>query len=474
MANYDVTQLTEDYYCCDLSFPLNIRPSISADGQRVVYAAKLEPGRPGYVIWLYQNGEPPRQLRVNTRGEEKVLFHLSLRPQISADGRFIVFRAPAYYTEEDETGIYLYDIERESIRLLIKDQIPRYPNGARRNGEPGMRKYETSKPSLSADGRWLSYIWTDFEFRGSTRDHWGVVRQRLMLADVGGDRIRGGAVVEILSENAFGHGFQSQRISADGSTVAFYAGGVVDGVPISNLDMPEFEMNRRDEYSGYTCDVYCYVVTMLGVGDYRMQVVPRVEDASRPLVVAHPDTASVQSFRSGSVLDNPPSLSANGQRIALNGEFVMRSRDTGIYVFERSGETHSIIRFGAVPGADPEEPMLTTGAVPSLSPDGRWLAYYAREVSFRLGYGDPEEYEEGETYCPSVQSDDVVVCRLPSGERSRLLGAGAEMIQPAYTPAMGVALSDEAAHVAFISRSDRTHGNPDFSHEVFYASLLPE
>ncbi len=474
MADYEVTQLTNDYSRCDIRFPLNIRPSISDDGQRVVFAAKVEPGRPGYAIWLSERGETPRQLTVNVRGEDHILFELALRPQISADGRYVVFRAPYYYTEENESGIYVYDIDSGDVRLIIKDAIPRHSNGVRRRGEPGLRKYETSKPSISADGRSLSYVWTDYEFNGSTRDRWITTRQRLMLAEISETGVRGDDLVEIHSENAFGHGFQSQRISADGRTIAFYAGGEVRGLEASNLEMPEFEMDRHSEYSGYTCDVYCYVIHIESGHSYNMQVVPTPESSSAPLIIAHPQSHNVQSFRSGSILDNPPSLSHNGARIALHAGFIMRAQNTGVYVFEFSGETHEIISFGATPGASPEEPVLTTGAVPALSADGRWLAYYLRDVTFREGYGDPDEYEEGETYCPHVQSDDVVICQIPSGSRSRVIGSGAEMIQPEYTPAMGLALSEHAHHVCFISRTNNADSNPDLSHEVYYGTVVSE
>ncbi len=474
MADYDVTQLTDGVYVDDLYFPITRRPSISNDGRRVVYASRLVPERPGYAIWLYDRDRDtePRQLTVDARGESKPL--MSPCPQISGDGRRIVFYAPGYYTEEDETGIYVYDIESGQIRLVVADQIPRFETGAARPGEPGLRKYACSKPSISADGRWLAYVWTDYEYAGAVRDNWGRTRERLMLADIGGDSVRGGTVLEVLSDNAFGNGIRSLRMSGDGRHIAFYAGGVVRGLDIENVDMPPYEPVAHGEHVGPTCDVYCYLVSIRAPGSYTLRAVPEPGSSRRPLVVAHPESSNVQSFRTSSVLANPPSLCDDGSRLALSAGLVMRADDTGIYIYESRGSrpgTHPFISFGEVPGAAPEDRTLVTGAAPALSADGHWLAYYRREVTFPPGYGDSDHYEEGETYCSCVNVDELVVSRLPSGESSTLIASAEDAVCAVYTPNQGVGVSAEATHLAFLSRADKVARNRDLSHELYYASL---
>ncbi len=472
MADYDIMQLSDDSYADDLSFPLVLRPSISDDGYRAIYTAKPNPGHPGYAVWLYDRGseEGAYQVRVFTRDDDRPIFGITLRPQISGDGRYILFRSPGYYTDEDASGIYLYTIDTGEVRLLVRDQIPRWPTGAERAGEPGMRKYESSHPSISFDGSRISYIWTDYEYCGATRDKWLPVRRRLMVADIGESSVRGGSVVEIGHENTFGHGIKNQRISGDGNSIAFYAGGTVRDLTVSNLEMPPYEAIRHNAFSSPTCDVFCYVARTQGYGNYILYVAPDPDAPNTPLVVAHPQTGNVQSFNQRSILGNPPDITTNGRRVALHAGFRMGASNTGIYVYEPGGDTYKIVTFGSSPGSDREEAPLTTGAVPAISPEGHWLAYYLRQVRFRYGYADPEEYEEGETYCPCVSKDEVVITRIPSGESTRLIETGEAMVEPIYTSAMSLDLATDGGHLVFTSRANITGGNPDLCHEAYVAS----
>lgn len=475
MASYDIAQLTEGEYQYDLHFPLNLRPTISDDGSRVVFASKVEPNRPGYSIWLYDRDryDEPRNLSINVGGDDRILS--SSHPQISGDGQKIVFAAQFYYTEEEGTGIYVYDIDSGTIRRVVDDQISRWSSGAARMGEPGMKKHVCSKPSISSDGRWITYVWTDYEYCGATRDHWIGTRQRLMIADISGDTVSGGTILEIANENAFGHGIRNLRISGDGRLIAFYAGGVVEGLEVSNLEMPPYETETRREGSAPTCNVYCYVLRIQSPGRYTLGVVPEPDSSARPLIVAHPQTGNVQSFNMSAVLSNPPSICTNGSRIALNAGFVLGAENTGIYVYEPFGaspSTNEIITFGARPGVGPGEETLTTGAVPAISADGLWLAYYRRDVSFREGYSDPSEYEEGETYCPCVEKDEVEVRRIPRGDISRLIETSDNPVCPEYTSSIGLGIARDASHITFVSRANKVGRNADLSHEVYYATLL--
>lgn len=476
MTSFEVAQLTDGEYQHDLHFPLNLRPSISDDGSRVVFASKIQPGIQGYSTCLYDKDidDQPRRLSVHVHGAERLL--ASSRPQISGDGRSIVFAARFRYTEEQETGIYIYDIESGTIRRVVDDRIPRGPTGMALEGAPGLRKNETRMPSISSDGRWLAYVWTDYEYSGATRYYWTPVRQRLMLAGIRDDGVSGGTVLEIKNENTFGYGIQSLKISGDGHHIAFYAGGVVEGLGVSNLEMPAYEAVTHHERASPTCDVHCYVVHVhQGTGSYTLEVVPKPDAPERPLIVAHPQHGNVQSFNVGAVLGNPPSICANGSRIALNAGFAMGSEKTGIYVYEPFGlhpGTNEIICFGARPGVGPGEHPLTTGALPAISADGKWLAHYRRDVCFREGYGDPDEYEEGETYCPHVLRDEVQVRRIPGGTISDLIETADDPVCPVYTWAMGMAIARDASHVAFISRANKVDRNADQSHEVYYATRL--
>jgi Tol biopolymer transport system component len=475
-ADYSIVQVTEPEIDDWSYFQHVARPSISDDGGRVVFLS--DTGHEGiHSLWLYERGRDiAHELTVNADGEEKILVSFPyVDAQISGDGEKIVFSGLHFYTEERNTGIYIFDIETGAIHLLRPDQIPRASTGAARDGAPGLIKRTNSMPSISSDGRWISYVLTDYEYDGATSDHWARTRQRLMYAEVsGGATVRGGTILEYrYVDHAFGEGIRSQRISGDGQTIAFYAGGVVRDLDVENLIMPPYESVRHSEHTGPTCDVYCYVVTVSRPGRYWLSVVPDSDSPRRPLVVAHPYAQTVQSFGMDNVLKNPPSLSSDGSRIALNAGFVLGAANTGVYVYERSTErTSRILSFGVRPGDGPGNQTLTTGEIPAMSADGSWLAYYRRQVEFPEGYGDPDSYVEGETYCPNVLRDDIMIIELPAGEISNLTETSDHPTCPGGTRFKGLSLSRDASHVAFMSTADIDGLNPYASHEIYLGSLL--
>lgn len=478
MASYELTQISEAIGTCpdDVDYPVHRSTSMSDDGSLVVFTAQTEPGRPLRAIWLYdRNLGEARQLSVNVGGESRLL--IAEKPKISGDGRKIVFAAKGYYTAERKSGIYIYDVASETVRLIKDDKIPRYDNGAAIPGSPGRRKYVNSMPCISRDGQRLAYLLSDYEYNGATSDHWQNTSQRLMAAEISGDRVRGGDIVSINRENTFGNGIQSISISGNGRLIAFYAGGVVEGLDVLNLEMPPYTEVSHDEHSSPTCNVYCYLASENFPGQFALRVVPDPRQPTSPLVVAHPYASSIQGFGIANLLSTGPSINGNGSRVALHGNFVMRSETTGVYLCESMGfpETFQpIIYYGARPGAGPGDVELTTGALPALSPDGRWLAYYQCTFSFPEGYGDPSSYAPGETHCPRVIREGYIAQRLPHGETVPIIETVWEEEEcVAHTSSGSMALASNAAYSAFISRDDKVGMNPDRSHEVYFATQVP-
>lgn len=453
MASYDVIQLTESQYY--------LYPSISDDGSRVVFSAMYGPYEMP-AIWLYDrdHDDEPRQLSVHVRGDDHNL--ISYYPQISGDGQEIVFTNKGYYTEEEKSGLYVYDIDSGMIRLKAENTIPRYPGGAERPGEPGLQKKVCRKPSISGDGQMLSYVLTEYRYCEAFRDYWEPFRESLTIAE-GGDSSRGDGVLKINTQGHFGNGILSQKMSGDGRFIAFYAGGVVEGLEVNNLEMPPYETETHGESSAPTCNVYCYIVRIESPPHYRLEVVPKPDSQTQPLIVAHPQSSNVQSFKINNALyANPPSICNNGSRIALNAGLVMRGENTGIYVCEPYGTTpapnsHTIITFGTQPGVSPAEETLATGVVPAISCDGRWLVYNRREVSFPEGYGDPSTYEGGETHCPNVEKDVVEVCRLPGTDISDLIETIDDSTCVARGQNMRLGIARDASHITFVSRANKLY-----------------
>jgi hypothetical protein len=246
--------------------------------------------------------------------------------------------------------------------------------------------------------------------------------------------------------------------------VAFYASDTIAGVV--NLEMPPPRGN-----------ICCYVADMTG-GRTELLVAPHPQDPLRPLpVVVPPDSGmlnQIQSFNTGCVFYHPPTINAAGNRVAFTAGLEMGSSDTGVYVFEpERRRSHVVIHFDGHPGAGPGEQTLETGVAPSISPDGRYIAYRDRRVTFPEGFGSPrEELEEGRTYCPTTVSDELVVQRLPRGESSPLLGATEDPLSAPRTGELGVACAEDGAQVAFLSRSNKELRNPDYVEQVYYAVRL--
>ncbi len=287
MATYDIIQLTEAQYY--------LYPSISDEGSRVVFSAMRGPsGMP--TIWLYDkdHDDEPRQLSVFARGSDHAL--VCYHPQISGDGRKIVFTNQGYYTEAEKSGLYVYDIDSGTIQLKAENVIPRAPWGLELPGEPGLEKQVCRKPAISSDGRMLSFIVTQYRYSGATRDHWYPHQDILTIAERG-ESPRGDDVLKIVRQNHFGNGILSQGISGDGRSLAFYAGGTVDGLQVSNLEMPPYQTETHGEHSGPTCNVYCYIVDIENPPHYNLKVVPVPDSPGQPLIVAHPQSQELQSFR---------------------------------------------------------------------------------------------------------------------------------------------------------------------------------
>lgn len=470
---YDVTQVTGSVNPDDLYFPLNRSPSISHDGARVVFAARREAGRPGFVARIRDRDIDhvgSRELSASVDGAERIV--AAVNPLISGNGEKIVFDSVGDYVGDGETGIYVYDIDSGVARRVVTDRIPRWPGGAARVGEPELTKRVNKWPSISTDGSRISYISTDYGYCGATRDHWIRTKQSLCVADVEQGRVRGDSILSMTMENVHGYGIRAQSISGDGQLIAFYAGGVVEGLQVENLTMPPYDPEIHSEFAGPVCDVYCYVILLRRPGQYSLRCVPEPDYPRVPLVVAHPKSHDVQSFIASNNTHTPPSLNENGERIALNGFFVMGESRTGVYVYEyRDAETRHIVSFGVTPGESGEgEETLTTGANPVITRDGSCLAYYRRDVVFPEGYSEPLYYEEGETYCPRVEKDEVVVHDIPFGGTSNIIEDERNPVHPTYSNAMGLAIDGDGSNVAFISRANKIGSNPDCSHEVYLAT----
>lgn len=320
-----------------------------------------------------------------------------------------------------------------------------------------MTKAEVVGPSISADGQRISYVLRDFEYAPNTRDHWRPTRERLMIADISGDHTRGGTLVTV---DPTAGGIWGQSIDGTGQRVAFYACDAVTSPEVANLRMPPPSGN-----------IYCFVVTDLGGGREDLHVAPHPQDASRPLPVVENNPVNahqIQSFTTSNVLSSPPSISANGRRVAFTAGLTDGASTTGVYVFEPDRSTHVVIHFDGEPWAGPGEQTLNTGVAPSLSADGAYVAYQRRIVTFPEWPEPHDPSDDGTTYCPAVLSDDVIVQELPRGDTSLMIEAEPNPVPAPYNSSFGVACANNGQQVAFIATCDKEGRNPDYHAQVFY------
>lgn len=439
---YSVQQITDtDPIVEEGIFTMHLNaPSLSVSGNRMTFLQRFDPEgvRPGYVIRCYDAERGVYRPRVRWEDGHEMGLGSDHRPAISGDGRWLVFdsRNTDYIGEGEGGGIFRFDLETESIRHIVKDNVEG-------------RHLGPIRPSTNDDGSWISFVQ-----RLPDRD-------MLILSQVGPDRVRGGDILSVVrrrgstdfgifAQSINGHHAQSTRTVH--RCIAFYAKGPIQGIQVENIDVPHNDDDDEDEES-----VYCYVAVILGVNRYRLLAVPDPSSPTDPLVIQR--GSGNNSFNSIIALADPPRISRDGNQVALHAGFVNGSEKTGTYVFNlEDAETHPIIMFPDPPGE--ETRTMQTGVHPAISGNGRWLAYYKRTVRFFEGYPDEEPH------CPTIGQEDLVVARrIPIGEEVMVTPAS-ECVKHSHS--LGLDVNNDATSVAFLSARD-VGDNPDGSHEVFIA-----
>lgn len=148
-------------------------PMISSDGRWVTFvsrAGNFDPPDAGGsldVFLLDLEGGTPQQITAPeiALDAEGLMVAGGDQPWISGDGRFLAFRALARWetnTRVFSAGIWLYDRERDELT----------PESMTLDGEQA----QADSPSISDDGRWLTFASRDFAMLS-----WGRVRQSWSL-----------------------------------------------------------------------------------------------------------------------------------------------------------------------------------------------------------------------------------------------------------------------------------------------------
>jgi hypothetical protein len=195
-------------------------PSISADGRYVAFwttANNLSSSDTdyGYDIYVYDrdtdNVELVSRRSASAGGAKANSF--SLRPSISADGRYVAFMSGATNLDPADTNanydIYVYDRDTDTVELVSR-------RSASAGG--GVANTQSFNPSISADGRYIAF-WTQATNLDSADTD---LIQDVYVYDRDTDTIE---LVSRKSASAGGakanNGSQNPSISANGRYVAF-------------------------------------------------------------------------------------------------------------------------------------------------------------------------------------------------------------------------------------------------------------
>jgi hypothetical protein len=260
---------------------------------------------------------------------------------VSNDGRFIVFASTATNLVGNDptnylTDIFLYDRMTESIQLISKTI----------DGHPANNN--SFHPQISGNGRFIVYhsFATNLTFTDDN-DHYGDVFLYDRDSDEDGklDEPNGTTTKEITVKGTSGHSSVAS-INTDGSVITFESSA-------SNL-VPE---------DTWETDVYVYHTSL--------------------------DKISKLELEDGTV----PNKNSNGPKISGNGDYIAFMSDadnldandvndrTDVYLYQIS--TKKMKRVSAFP----DEGVRNTEAYwPSISDDGRYIAYHYRNYSKGTDY----------------------------------------------------------------------------------------
>jgi Tol biopolymer transport system component len=210
-------------------------PSISADGRYVAFESssnalvdengdgRIDQGYPRYQVYLRDLKRGATTLISRAGGPAGAIGDgESSEPAISADGRYVAFTSEAGNlvpgAPRPGAGIYVRDLRTDTVRRV-----------SYWSSRPGPHRGEGSRPSISANGRYVSFV---FNRTGSPASV--VVR----------DLRAGGTVnASLLTENPLKLGRGTPELSEDGRFVAFRTGEAAQG-QLDRLYVADLETER--------------------------------------------------------------------------------------------------------------------------------------------------------------------------------------------------------------------------------------
>lgn len=298
---------------------------------------------------------------------DKANNEVSIRPSMSANGRYVAFRSDATNLHPDDADsipdVFVRDLQTHETILVSR--------ATGRNGDKSNR--HSSAPSLSADGRYVAFA------SDATNLHRDDVDT---MADVFVRDLRTRRTI-LVSRATGPHGNNGNRhsirpaISEDGRRIAF------DSVAT----------NLHPDDTDTVGDVFAR--------DWRRH---------KTILVSR---AAGQDGDKGNGPSVTPSISAEGRFIAFQSDATNLHPDDVdpiADVFVRDLQTHEMILVSRTTGPDGDNGNRLSGA-PSISADGRLIAFY----SFASNLHPDDTDDIGDVFVRDLQTDETILVSRATG-----------------------------------------------------------
>ncbi len=317
--------------------------SISGNGRLVAFrsdAPLVGADSNGYEDVYLHDMTTGRTTRLSVKSNGDQVFADSADPRISADGRFVAWDSAAAFSNADVNG-YL-DVYRRNLKTGKVQQV------SLRNGGGQPVDGDSSEPSLSGNGQKVAFQSYDGHMTSDT-DY-----QMMIDSDAFVRNMKTGKTVRAsLSSNGDEPTYPGQTppsnvdsnhpvISANGKLVAFRSLGIYNGVD----DNPNF-------------------------GD----VFVRNLDTHKTSLVSRKSSGNQAPGESGYTDPHPIEISGDGRFVAFDSLAKLSGKDTDavgdVYVRDRRDAKTKLVTLKS----NGDQLGGMDAALPSLSEDGRWVAF---------------------------------------------------------------------------------------------------